>query len=724
MPDADATNILVVDDLPEKILVYRSILEELGQRIVAVNSGEEALGQVLKTEFAVILLDVQMPGMDGLETAALIRRRRRSAHTPIIFLTAFADEVRAAEGYAHGAVDYISTPVVPEILRAKVRVFVDLYRMTQQVRRQAEERVALAEERSKREAAEQATRRTAFLAEVSRVLADSLDPDTTARSLARQAVPFLADLASVTLAGEPGQPWRTELAWTVPGDAGPVGLRVTRPDTPDDAIRAAVERALAGGPPEHLDGLDIPYPTAPAPAAQVPGHVRSVAVVPLRARGRILGALTLAFGPSGRRHGPADRATAEDLASRAAVALDNARLYAEVQEADRRKNEFLSMLAHELRNPLAPIRNAVEVMRHRGPAQPELSWARDVIERQVRHLARLVDDLLDVSRITRGKIRLQPEPVNVAAVVTQAVEASRPVVDARGHALEVALPPDPLWVTGDPARLAQVLTNLLNNAAKYTDPGGRVWLAAERDGREVVVRVRDTGIGIPPDMLSAVFDLFTQMDRSLDRSQGGLGVGLTLVKRLVELHGGTVEARSEGPGRGSEFEVRLPACAPPEKPPAADRLRHPDTRLRVLVVDDSADAAESLAAVLRLQRHDVRIARDWETVAAAVPEFGPDVVLLDIGLPEVDGYEIARRLRARPDAREAVLVAVTGYGREEDRAAAREAGFDHHLVKPIEFGALQQLFAAVRGGAAERPGGPTPSPLTRGPGAGAHRGKA
>lgn len=284
MADADTTNILVVDDRPEKLLVYATILEELGQNVVAVRSGPEALERVLRTEFAVILLDVQMPGMDGFETAALIRQRRRSAHTPIIFLTAFADEVRATEGYAAGAVDYIPTPVVPEVLRAKVRVFVDLYRMTQRVKRQAAEQVALAEERSKRAAAEEGNRRLGFLAEVSRALADSLDPDTTARTLVRQAVPFLADLAGVTLAAEPGQPWHTELAWADPGGADPRTHRLAGPDGPSDELREAVDRVLASGRAEHLAGLDLPIPAAAS------GRVRSAAVLPLRARGRTLGA--------------------------------------------------------------------------------------------------------------------------------------------------------------------------------------------------------------------------------------------------------------------------------------------------------------------------------------------------------------------------------------------------------------------------------------------------
>jgi signal transduction histidine kinase/DNA-binding NarL/FixJ family response regulator len=572
--DDETTNILVVDDLPEKLLVYRSILEELGQTLVTARSGDAALREVLQHEFAVILLDVNMPGMNGLETAALIRRRRRSAHTPIIFLTAFSDEVRAAEGYAHGAVDYMSTPVVPEILRAKVRVFVDLYRMTQQVKRQAEERVVLAEERTKRAAAEEATRRSHFLAEVSRGLADSLDPAATAATLARQSVPFLADLAGVTLVGPPGVPWRTELAWTYPPDPTPHVLHLSAADAPRDGLRDAVDRALALGTAQRLDNLDVPYPEAAGITGPVGARVRTAVVVPLLARGRTLGALTLALGPSGRRHDPADVALAEDLASRAAIALDNARLYKEVETADRQKNEFLSMLAHELRNPLAPIRNAAEVLRLKGPEQPQIRWAREVIDRQTSHLVRLVDDLLDVSRITKGKIRLVCQPTDLGEVLAHAVEASRPLIEQSRHRLEVALPPAPVRLHGDPARLVQVFTNLLNNAAKYTEDGGQIWLSGAAEGVEAVVRVRDTGVGIPPDMLAAVFDLFIQADRSLERSQGGLGVGLTLVKRLVEKHGGRVEALSAGLGKGSEFVVRIPIqeSPPADSPtPAADQ---------------------------------------------------------------------------------------------------------------------------------------------------------
>ncbi len=314
-------------------------------------------------------------------------------------------------------------------------------------------------------------------------------------------------------------------------------------------------------------------------------------------------------------------------------------------------------------------------------------------------MVRLVDDLLDVSRITRGKVKLKTEPLDAAAVVAAAVETSRPLIDARGHSLTVALPPEPLWVTADPARLAPVLANLLNNAAKYTDRGGRIHLSAEREGGEAVFRVRDTGVGIAADMLPQVFDLFTQVDRSLDRSEGGLGIGLTLVSRLVEMHGGTVQALSAGPGRGSEFVVRLPALpAPPvgAAPPSSGNGTYaPPTAggLRVLVVDDNRDSAHSLALLLQEIGCDVRTAYDGEAALVAAEAFDPDAVLLDIGLPRLNGFEAARRLRARPRAQPLLLLALTGYGHDEYRVQARAAGFDHHFVKPVELEALQRVLS-------------------------------
>jgi CheY-like chemotaxis protein len=392
-------------------------------------------------------------------------------------------------------------------------------------------------------------------------------------------------------------------------------------------------------------------------------------------------------------YGPPELALAEELAGRAGIAVDNALLYKDVERADRQKNEFLSMLAHELRNPLAPIRNAAEVLRLSGPDQPQVRWAREVIDRQLSHLVRLVDDLLDVSRITRGKIVLKLEPTDLAEVVQHALEASRPAIQQAKHRLDVTVPSEPIWVNGDPARLTQVLTNLLNNAGKYTDEGGRVTLTLARENGEAVVRVRDTGIGIPPEMLDSVFELFTQVDRSLDRAQGGLGIGLTLVKRLVTKHGGKVEAHSGGLGQGSEFVVRLPVMAEAPSAVTSKPTGRPEAGgcLRVLLVDDNVDGANSLATLVRLAGHETRVAHDGPGALETAAAFGPQVVILDIGLPGLSGYEVARRLRADPRLGGMSLVAVTGYGRDEDREQSRQAGFDHHLTKPVEFSELLGL---------------------------------
>lgn len=364
-----------------------------------------------------------------------------------------------------------------------------------------------------------------------------------------------------------------------------------------------------------------------------------------------------------------------------------------LREADRRKDEFLAMLAHELRNPLAPIVSAVELMELIGLPEGELQWCKQVIERQVQHLVRLVDDLLDVSRITRGKIKLRREPVELAAVITRAVETSRPIIAERRQELVIESPAAPLVLLGDLTRLAQVVSNLLNNAAKYSDEQGRIWLSVAADDGEAVVRVRDTGCGIAPEVLPHVFDLFTQADRTLDRSQGGLGIGLTLVKALAELHGGSASATSAGLGSGSEFSVRLPlAPATTASRPESERDHKAATPRRVLVVDDNVDAALSLSRLLQAAGHEVEAVHDGLAALASAPQLRPDVILLDIGLPGIDGYEVARRLRSQPETRCAVLVALTGYGQDEDRRRSQEAGFDHHLVKPVERGSLQRLF--------------------------------
>jgi signal transduction histidine kinase len=370
-----------------------------------------------------------------------------------------------------------------------------------------------------------------------------------------------------------------------------------------------------------------------------------------------------------------------------------------LREGDRRKDEFLAMLAHELRNPLAPLRNALQIVKMPGLSEDGARQAQDMMERQVAHMVRLVDDLLDVSRIMRGKIELRKERVDLATVFARAVETIQPTLDARGQELIVSLPAQPMQLEGDLIRLAQVIGNLLMNAAKYSDTAGRIHLIGERDGSQVVVQVRDSGIGIAPEILPHIFDLFAQADRSLARSRGGLGIGLTLVRQLVDMHEGSVVATSGGSGKGSEFTVRLPALpdtlaekggSMQESSAVAGPCR------RVLVVDDNVDAADSAALLLRLWGHEVAVVYNGPAALETARHFRPEIALLDIGLPGISGYEVARSLRALPELRDLVLAAVTGYGQEEDRRRSREAGFNFHLTKPLAPEALTSVVTLPR----------------------------
>ncbi|HEV8613629.1 MAG TPA: ATP-binding protein, partial [Gemmatimonadales bacterium] len=369
----------------------------------------------------------------------------------------------------------------------------------------------------------------------------------------------------------------------------------------------------------------------------------------------------------------------------------------QLQAADRRKDEFLALLAHELRNPLAPMRNAINILRLKESQDPDVLWCRGVIERQATQLTRLVDDLLDVSRITLGKIKLRLQPLDLAAVVARAVETSRPLIDAHRHELIVTLPEAPVRVEGDRARLIQVIANLLNNAAKYQNEGGTIALIVERDANSTVITVRDRGIGVAPEMLSEIFELFSQGERTLDRAQGGLGIGLSLVKTVVSLHGGSVSAASDGIGRGSEFSIRLPCLLqeldgyrPSDE---GETTEVPDCPpLRILVVDDSRDSADSLSKLLQLAGHEVLTAHEAEQALHLAATAQPSVVLLDIGLPGMDGYEVCRRLR-QSGLTNALIVAMTGYGLERDRRRSQEAGFDTHMVKPVPPGELMKLMA-------------------------------
>jgi PAS domain S-box-containing protein len=369
-----------------------------------------------------------------------------------------------------------------------------------------------------------------------------------------------------------------------------------------------------------------------------------------------------------------------------------------LRDADRKKDEFLATLAHELRNPLAPIRNALQILQAKGPPHPELQWGRDVIDRQVQLMARLLEDLFEVSRISRNKLELRKERVELAAVVEAALETSRPIIEASGHELTVTLPPEPIYLEADPVRLAQVFANLLNNAAKYTGEGGRVWLSAERRGDDVTVSVKDNGIGIAAEMLPHIFEIFSQAKPASERSRGGLGIGLSLVKGLVELHGGSIEARSDGPGQGSEFIVRLPVAVetPIQEPagPSGGDEQTPVTKCRILIVDDYRDSADSLAMLLRIMGNEVGTAYDGEQAVKAAGALRPDVVLLDIGMPKLNGYDACRRIREQPWGQGMFLIALTGWGQEEDRRRTEEAGFNHHMVKPVDPAVLMKLLAS------------------------------
>jgi signal transduction histidine kinase/DNA-binding response OmpR family regulator len=697
----ERAGVLVVDDRAENLLVVRTMLEDLGHDVITVRSGEQALRCLLDRDFAVVLLDVNMPGMDGLETAAYIRRRRRSQHTPIIFLTSYVEEMHTAKAYALGAVDYMLTPVIPAILRTKVKVFIDLFLMTRQVERQADQRIAFEREQAARAAAEESTRRLSFLTNASDVLASSLEVEANMRALARFVVPYLADVSVLTVLPEHGPAVHAEVAWAGRGSEACCNETITHLD--DAAIRDAMRDALAAGGPVELrmertcnalSATKVVDGRVEKLSLNLGFELRSVAVLVLVARNRRLGTLMLGYAERGFDH--STRALAEDIAARAAVAIDNCLLYAKVQEADRRKNEFLAMLAHELRNPLAPVRNAAQMLRSSQADAAKLEWAADVIDRQSRQLVRLVDDLLDVARITQGKITLSLEPVDVATVVHLAEEMTRQLIETRRHSLTIRVPAVPLSVYGDCARIAQILANLLNNAAKYSEPGSNISLDAHEIGSEIEFRVRDSGIGIPVDLLESIFDLFIQADRSLDRSQGGLGIGLTIVRNLVQMQGGSVQAHSAGTGKGSEFVVRLPRVSSERAHEVPPRPCLPSrTALRVLVVDDHPDAAESMASLMQSAGHQATIAHDGPTAIAVARRFRPDAVLLDIGLPGMNGFEVARVLRAAPETSGCVLIAVSGYGQSEDYRRSREVGFDHHLVKPADISELEQILDTI-----------------------------
>ncbi len=426
--------------------------------------------------------------------------------------------------------------------------------------------------------------------------------------------------------------------------------------------------------------------------------IRAYACSPLMINGKLLG--TLSFASRTRNQFDEDELEfLRTICHYVTVAYERLRLVLELKENDRRKDEFLATLAHELRNPLAPIRNGLQILRLADDNRDTVEQAREMMERQLLQMVRLIDDLLDLSRISRGKIELRKEQGDLAVVVQNAIETSRPLIEQSSHLLMTSIPAEPIFVDADVTRLAQVFANLLNNAAKYTEKGGRIWLTVEREGNEVVVSVKDTGVGIPAHQLPGVFEMFSQVDRSLEKSQGGLGIGLSIVKQLVEMHGGTVKAQSEGHGFGSEFIVRLPVLAvlDHELQPPSERAEHASASAerRIVVADDNEDSAFTMAMMLKLMGNDVRTAHDGFEAIEVAEAFRPELILLDIGMPGLNGYDACRRIREQAWGKGVVMVALTGWGQDEDKRRSREAGFDHHLVKPIEPEALEKLLAAL-----------------------------
>ncbi|SIT35905.1 Histidine kinase [Paraburkholderia piptadeniae] len=689
-------NILVVDDLPQQHVVMRTILEELGENVIAVGSGPEALKTVLERTFAVILLDVKMPGMDGLETASLLRAYRRTARTPIIFVTAYVDESEMTRAYSLGAVDYISAPVVPEILRSKVKVFVEMHRMHQELLVHAEEREAFVRAETGRAAAERARQCADFLAAASHVLTRSLDIDTTMQHIAELASSELADMAFVAVKGI------GEFA----ADVTVRSARRNEPNAPDFAafqsrtlspvfpgVNRFVHRLLYEDSPDIEPSVDESVSEGVGEESVVE-DVRQVSAYPLLT-GSQRGAIVLCSSDGAV---PAEQVTLiQEFVSRAAIALENALLFSALRDGDRRKNEFLAMLAHELRNPLAPIANAAAVLRSAKPGDAEvLHWASEIVGTQVEHMARIVEDLLDASRIARGTVTLRKAPVPLSIVIGRAVETSRPHLIRRSQTLICDEEAVNVVVDGDVVRLAQIVANLLNNSSKFTPKGGHISLSTRFADGVASITVADDGLGIDAAFLPHAFDLFAQADASLHRSLGGLGIGLTLVRHLTELHGGSVECKSDGPGKGSEFTVRLPATMAERTAPALAPVVHLNRKAatRVLVVDDLVASAESLEALLAIHGYVVNCAIDGESALRAAADMRPDVVVLDIGLPDMTGYELARRLRQESACPGALMIALSGYGQEENVRRAMEAGVDHYLVKPADPSSLLDLLAA------------------------------
>ncbi len=695
--------VMLVDDDHDDYVITRDLFAELGEAYSLdwVSNYESGLRELAHGNHDVYLLDYRLGSHDGLE---LLREGLRAGcKAPIIIMTGQTDRELDFAAMKAGAADYLvkgkmDAPGLERLLRYAL----------QQKRNELELENRVRERTSELAQANGSLRRWSEqlqeLARLSALLNTAHDIGSVigfVTQTVREIIGANAALTRIVVDTQERSPlistsWSDKFARWRQGSTRFGTIALDNLVCSDNRARRFTQEALAALPEYALPGMD--GATAPP--------MRGWLAAPLIGRdGGNLGLIELSDRYEDE-FTETDETLLQQVAQTTSVALENARLYQDLCERDRRKDEFLAMLAHELRNPLAPIRNAVQILDLAGGKDVHVVAARDLIGRQVTHLVRLVDDLLDVSRITRGKINLVKEPIEIARVVAVAVESCRPIIDERRHTLEVVMPPTPVLVEADLTRLAQVILNLLNNAAKYTDEGGRIRLGVTVEANQVIISVRDNGTGISPETLPTIFDLFTQVDRTLDRSQGGLGLGLTLVRRLTEMHGGRVEAHSPGPGKGSEFIVRLPLLSNQtlDETKLADgegELRAPrGPQRKILIVDDNRDSAESLAVLLRVRGHDVRTAYDGRQGLVVADEHRPGVLILDIGLPGLDGYAVARALRARPLFRDALLIALTGYGAEEDRRACYRSGFDAHLVKPVDLvpllGLLESQDATLR----------------------------
>jgi two-component system CheB/CheR fusion protein len=748
-------------------------------------SGKEALARMLQDGFALILLDVSMPVMDGFETARLIRQHPRFELTPIIFITGVnVTQLDTLRGYEAGAIDCISVPIVPEILRSKVALLVELYRRRRELETlncelsAAHER--LRAERNSALAGAEARWEKEWLAAVLNGISDEVYfTDTEGRhtyanpaamrefgsETVRDVKPtdILTWLEVLLPDGSPRSPEEAPPLRALRGEIVRNEEEVVRNPRTGELRHRQVSSAPVRGAQESIIGavtvvrdltemrareqqlrrieqehalleissdaiflweLDGTIQYWNRGAAELYGFGSDEAV------GRISHELLSTVHPDGihhivehlRQHGSWRGELTHRTRSRAVLTVQSsmqavlrggrtfimesnrdltARKRNEdlLREADRRKDEFLAVLSHELRNPLAPIRNVAEYLNLcDSSSEPRLDWARRVLHRQVTHMSRILDDLLDMTRITSGRLLLKKRPVPLNEVLEAAIETTRQLIDEKEHRLVVDVPSILPMLDGDPVRLTQVVSNLLANSAKYTDRGGLIELTAREEQRTLYLCVKDNGTGIPPEHIPRLFTMFAQAPGARDRSEGGLGIGLALAKGIVELHGGTIEGKSGGPGSGSEFQIRLPLLesnpafvGASEEPPERQ-----DAKLRILIADDNQDAADSLALLLRLEHHEVRVAHDGRAALSLAQTFRPNVLLLDIGMPELDGYEVARALREQPSIADMCLIALTGRGRQEDERQAIQAGFDFHLRKPCDLNDLRRTIAAHR----------------------------